>query len=154
MLEICIKVTGYTNVRCSIHTVGCKTDFNDRLCLETEIFLCRSSHNCLRVKDHDTVMRLTYTEFILCADHTKRLDTAYLRLLDLEIFAKYRTYCSKKNLLSCSYIRRATNDLEKLRCACIELCYMEVVRIRVLHTLYYLCYYYTCKSARYFFNLF
>ena len=70
-----------------INTVCCKTDLDESISSESEIILGRSTHHCFRIKNHDTVMRLSDAEFVLCADHTEGFNSTDLRLLDLEILA-------------------------------------------------------------------
>ena len=71
MLEICIKVSCHTDMGSCIHAVCSKTDLDKSVSCKTKVILRWSSHNCLRIKHHDTIMRLSYTEFILRADHTE-----------------------------------------------------------------------------------
>ena len=78
MSEICVEVASYTDVRCRIHTVCCKADFNKCICSKSKIILGRSSYDGIRIENHDTVMRLTDTKLILCADHSERLHTTNL----------------------------------------------------------------------------
>ena len=78
VLEISVEVTCNTDMRSCVHTVCSKTDLYDRVCRETEIILCRSTHDCLWLEDHDSIMRLAYAELVLRADHTERLDSTDL----------------------------------------------------------------------------
>ena len=78
VLKISVEVTCNTDMRSCVHTVCSKTDLYDRVCRETEIILCRSTHDCLWLEDHDSVMRLSDAELVLRADHTERLDATDL----------------------------------------------------------------------------
>ena len=65
-------------MRGSVNTVGGKTDLNHCICCKTEIILCRCTYNSIRIKYHDTVVRLSYSKLILGADHTERLNSTDL----------------------------------------------------------------------------
>ena len=71
MFKICIQVACDSDMRGGIHTVCRKTDLYDGVSCETEIIFCRCSHNSFLFKNHDTVMRLSDSKFILSADHTE-----------------------------------------------------------------------------------
>ena len=71
MLEISIEITGHTDMRCRIHTVCSKAYLDESIRSQTEVILCRSTDDCFRIKNHDTVMRLSDAKLVLGTDHSE-----------------------------------------------------------------------------------
>ena len=70
MLQISVQVACHADMRSRIHPVRGKTYLDDGICRQTKIILSRGSYCCLRIQNHDSIMRLSYSEFILSTDHS------------------------------------------------------------------------------------
>ena len=63
---------------------------------------------------HDAIMAASQVELALRADHAAALDTAQLRLLDLEVTGQNRTDGSDGDLEPSAYVGRSAHDLRRL----------------------------------------
>ena len=92
-----------------------------------EIFLCGSTYDSIFREDLDSVVTVSDTEFILSADHTERLDSADLGLLDFEVSRENCSKPCKENFLAGCHIRGSTDNCKEFACTIIDLSYMEMI---------------------------
>ena len=138
-------------MRSGIHPVWRKAYLIDCIHLKTQEILGRGARHCIIGKNHNAVVIMAYAKLILCAEHSKGLHTANLRFLHLKFCAvregKFCANSGQHHLFARSHIWRAAYNLQQLRSACIHLCNVQVVRIRMLHALHNLCNNYTCQTT-------
>ena len=83
-------------------------------------------------------MVIADAKFVLGADHSERLHSADLGLLDLEIARKNGPDSGEKHLLACSHVRSAANHGYQFARTVIDLGNVEMIRIRMHHAFLHL----------------
>ena len=122
-------------MRSGIYAVGRYLVLDHSFGLEMQILLGRSPYYRRLGQHHYSLMGSAYAQFILGANHAHGFHSAYLRLLDLEISGKNRTYPGKENFLSCSHIGRTAHYCKRLGATVINLSDMQMIAIRMGLTL-------------------
>ncbi len=153
----CGNVAGHTIVRGCVDTVGREVYLQHVVALEPIVFGGRSAWSNLVSEHDDAVVRSSYANFILSANHTKRLHSADFGFLYLELLVtiiKSGAYRSDNHSLTGSYVGSATYNLSCLSVAKIYSRYMKMVAIGMLFTCEHLADYDTAQTAFYRFNLF
>ncbi len=138
----------------SVDTVGSEVYLKHEIILDIVVFSCRTAYHrlCLGRKDDDTVVRRTYTDLILRADHAERLHAADFRFLDLELAAvgsiEGSAYGSHYHNLTGVDIGSAAYNLGR-RTAAVEINggYMKMIAVGMSHACEHLAYDNACKAA-------
>ena len=126
-------------MRCCIYTVWSKTNTNQIVILNIQIIVGRHTDRCILWKLHNTVVRLTNAELILCAEHTERLNTTDLATLDLEllvatIWIEHRAYCCTQHLQALTAVWCTADNLQRSLGTNIYGCNVEVIRVGMILT--------------------
>ena len=139
MHQVSIQVAGNSPVRSRIDPVGSNLVFDDRLALQSKIFLCRSSYHRVLRQHHNAVVTASYAELVLRANHSEALDSADLGLFDFEFARKDCPQSGEEHLLTSGDVGRTADDLKRFGASVIDLGNVQVVAVGMHLALQHLC---------------
>ena len=151
-LEISHNITRNTNMRCCIYAVWSKTNCNEVVVLNIVILTSRSTNYSTLRKLDNTVVANANTQFILCTEHTERLNSTNLATLNLETLGSINRveHCTNScahNLKTLTAVCSTANDIKRSLRANINCSYVEVVRIWMILTSEHLTHNNTLKAT-------
>ena len=109
-----IQVASHAPMRKGISTIGRDVNLNHPIALQIVIFGSRCSHHSVIGQHYDSVVAGSHANLVFGTNHSVRLDTTKLCLLDHKLLVsiiEHATQVGHNHLLSGSHIRRSAHNL-------------------------------------------
>ena len=113
-----------------VRTVGCDVNLDNPIALQVIVLGSRLTNGSVLWQHDNAVVSCAHAYLVFGTNHTKRLYAAKLRLLDSELtvtIIEHAAQVGNNNLLTCSNIRCAANNLLRFALAEVYGCDMKVV---------------------------
>jgi hypothetical protein len=130
--EPSIEIASHTIMAASICSVGSYVNLDEVIALDMIVLSCRSADLCVCGKNDDSAVVVANANLVFCTKHTATLNATKLATLDgkaLIAIIKLGSNDGCNNLLTCSHIRSAADNLNGFAFSHVNCANVHVVAV-------------------------